>query len=120
MEAVSVYEANGGRAALAAAADGLYGRLLTDPELGPFFPGSVGARHRGYAVTILGARWAVPSATRGPGTAAAHRGLGISDAHFDRAAACLQAILDEPGVPLHLADRIIGIVAGLRHAVVTA
>ena len=53
-EPISVYEAIGGRAALTAAVDNFYGRLLADPELALFFPGGVGARHRAYVVTILG------------------------------------------------------------------
>ena len=119
-ETISIYDAIGGRAALVAAVDDFFGRLLADPVLGPFFPGGVGARHRAYVVTILGEALGGPERYRGPGLADAHRGLGISDAHFDRAAAHLAATLDELGVPRHLADRIVGIVAGLRPAVVPA
>lgn len=119
-EATSVYEAIGGRAALAAAVDRFYGRLLADAVLGPFFPGGVGARHRAYVVTILGEALGGPERYRGPDIAGAHHGLGIGDTHFERAAAHLGATLDELGVPRDLADRIVGIVAGLRPAVVTA
>ena len=118
-EAISVYDAIGGRAALTAAVDRFYGRLLADPALGPLFPRGVGARHRAYVVTILGEALGGRERYRGPDIAGAHRGLSISDAHFDRAAGHLGATLDELGVPRHLADRIIGIVAGLRPAVVT-
>jgi len=118
-EEISLYEAIGGRPALTAAVDVFYGRLIADPVLGPFFPGGVGARHRAYVVTALGEALGGPERYRGPDIASAHRGLGISDAHFDRAAACLVATLDELGVPGHLTDRIVAIVAGLRPAVVT-
>ena len=119
-EAISLYQAIGGRAALTAAVDRFYGRLLADPALAPFFPGGVGARHRAYVVTILGEALGGPDRYRGPCIASAHHGLGISDTHFERAAAHLAATLDELAVPRHLADRIVGIVAGLRSAVVTA
>jgi hemoglobin len=119
-QAISVYEAIGGRAALVAAVDNFYGRLLADPVLGPFFPGGVGPKHRAYVVTALGEALGGPERYRGPDITGAHRGMGISDAHFDRAAAHLGATLDELGVPGHLAERIVGIVAGLRSAVVTA
>ena len=119
-EAISVYEAIGGRAAVAAAVDNLYGRLLADPEVAGFFPGGVGARHRAYVVTILGEALGGPERYRGPDIAGAHRGLAIGDAHFDRAAAHLAATLAELGVPRHLADHIVATVAGLRPAVVTA
>ena len=118
-EAISLYEAIGGRPAVVAAVDVFYGRLVADPVLGPFFPGGVGARHRAYVVTALGEVMGGPERYRGPDLTGAHRGLGISDAHFDRAAAHLGATLDELGVPSYLADRIVAIVAGLRQAVVT-
>ena len=119
-QAISVYEAIGGRAALVAAVDNFYGRLLADPILGPFFPGGVGPKHRAYVVTALGEALGGPERYRGPDITGAHRGLGISDAHFDRAAAHLGGTLDELGVPGDLAERIVGVVAGLRAAVVTA
>ena len=118
-EAISIYEEIGGRPALVAAVDGFCRRLLADPALSPFFPGGVAARHRRYVVTILGEALGGPRRYRGPDIAAAHHGLGISDTHFDLTAAHLLATLDDLGVPPSLADRIIGIVAGLRQAVVT-
>src|SRR6266581_3188779 len=110
-EAISVYEAIGGRAAVVAAVEGLCGRLLADPALSPFFPAGFGPRHRAYLVTVLG------EALGGPER---YRGRSIADAQFDRTAAHLSATLDELGVPGHLGERIVGIVAGLRPAVVTA
>jgi hemoglobin len=117
---VNVYQAIGGRAAVAAAVEGLYGRILADPVLSRFFPRGVAAKHRAYVVTVLGEAIGGPERYRGPDLAKAHRGLGITDADFDRTAGHLAATLDSLGVPGHLADYIVGIVAGLRPAVVTA
>jgi hemoglobin len=117
---ISIYEAIGGRAALTAAVDNFYGRLLADPEIARLFPDGVGPRHRAFVVTVLGEALGGRERYRGPDLAAAHRGLGISDAQFDRAAAHLAGTLDELRVPRDLADRIVGIVAELRPAVVTA
>jgi hemoglobin len=119
-EPVSIYEAIGGRAALRAAVDVLYQRLLADPELAPFFPGGVGVRHRAFVVTALGEALGGPERYRGPFLPDAHRGLGITDAQFDRTAGHLSDTLDELAVPRALADQVIGIVAGLRPAIVTA
>jgi hemoglobin len=116
---VNVYQAIGGRAAVAAAVEGLYGRILADPVLSRFFPRGVAAKHRAYVVTVLGEAIGGPERYRGPDLAKAHRGLGITDADFDRTAGHLAATLDSLGVPGHLADYIVGIVAGLRPAVVT-
>jgi hemoglobin len=117
---ISLYDAIGGHAALSAAVDSFYDRLLEDPVLGPLFPRGAGERHRRYVVTILGEALGGPERYRGPDIPRAHRGLGISDAHFDLAAGHLIATLDDLGVPRHLADDVVGIVAGLRPAVVTA
>src|SRR5215475_14201113 len=117
---VNVYQAIGGRAAVAAAVEGFYERLLADPVLSGFFPGGVAPRHRAYLITILGEALGGPERYRGPDLAKAHRGLGITDADFDRTAVHLAEVLDGLGVPGHLADHIVGIVAGLRPAVVTA
>ena len=118
--AVNIYQAIGGRAAVTAAVDGLYGRIVADPVLGRFFPRGVAAVHRAYVVTVLGEALGGPERYRGPDLVKAHRGLGITDADFDRTAGHLVATLDSLGVPGHLADQIVGIVAGLRPAVVTA
>jgi|GEM_PF-749175 len=119
-ETISVYQAIGGRTALSAAVDDFFGRLLADPVLGPFFRRGAGPVHRAYLVTILGEALGGPERYRGPDIAAAHHGLGITGTHFDLAAAHLHATLDGLGVPRHLSDHIVGIVAGLRPAVVTA
>ena len=117
---VNVYQAIGGRAAVSAAVVGLYGRLLADPVLSRFFPGGVAAKHRAYVVTILSEALGGPERYRGPDLAKAHRSLGITDADFDRTAVHLAATLDSLEVPRHLAHHIVGVVAGLRPALVTA
>ena len=118
-EPISVYDAIGGQAALTAAVDEFYGRLLADPVLSPFFPGGVADRHKRYVVTILAEALGGPQHYRGPDIGRAHRGLGISAAHFDLAAGHLVATLDDLGVPRPLADRVVEVVAGVRGAVVT-
>ena len=119
-EPVSIYEAVGGRAALRAAVDVFYRRLLADPELARFFPAGVGVRHRAFLVTALGDALGGPENYRGPHLADSHRDLGITDAQFDRTAGHLSDALDELAVPRPLTDQIIGIVAGLRPVIVTA
>jgi hemoglobin len=118
--AASLYEEIGGRAALRAAVDVLYGRLLADPELAWLFTRGVSDRHRAFVVAALGEALGGPERYRGPNIPDAHHDLGITDAQFDRAAAHLSGALDELGVPRPLADRVIVIVAKLRPAIVTA
>lgn len=117
---ISLYYLIGGRPALVAAVDTFFARLLDDPVLAPFFPGGVDAKHRQFVVTFLGQALGGPERYHGPDLGDAHGHLGITDALFDRTAAHLDATLDELGLPRHLVDRIIGVVAGLRPTIVTA
>jgi len=116
-ETISVYERIGGRAAVVATVANFYRRLLADPVLAPSFPGGIGVRHRAYVVSILGEALGGPKRYGGH-MVGAHRGLGISGAHFDRAAAHLAATLVELGIPRHLTSRIMATVLGPRSAVV--
>ena len=56
-EEISLYEAIGGRPAVVAAVDVFYRRLLADPELAPFFPDGVGARHEPCTSATTVAAW---------------------------------------------------------------
>ena len=117
---ISLYHAIGGRAALVAAVDVFFARLLDDPVLGPFFPGGVDVTHRRFVVTFLGEALGGPERYHGRDLGNAHSHLGITDALFDRTAAHLDATLEELGLPRRLVDAIIGVVAGLRPTIVTA
>jgi hemoglobin len=117
---INLYDEIGGRAALRAAVDVFYRRVLADPELAWLFTVGVGVRHRAFVVTALGQALGGPERYWGPLLADAHRDLGITDAQFDRAAAHLSGALDELGVPRPLAGQVIAVVAKLRSAIVTA
>ena len=117
---INLYEEIGGRAALRAAVDVFYRRLLADPELAGFFPGGVGERHRAFLMTALGEVLGGPERYRGRVLAEAHCDLGITNRQFDRAAAHLSGALDELGVPRDLGGQVIAVVAKLRWAIVTA
>lgn len=95
-----LYEEIGGRPALQAAVEVFYRRLLADPELAWLFTAGAGVRHQALVVSALGEALGGPERDRGPLLADVHRGLGITDAQFDRAAAHLSGALDEMGVPV--------------------
>ena len=117
-EGLPIYDLIGGRPALKAAVDGLFARLVADPELSLFFPAGVSDVHRAHVITLLGEALGGQEHYRGPDLATAHHGLRISDAQFDRTAAHLDATLDDLAVPRGLTDQIIAIVAGLRPSIV--
>lgn len=117
---ISLYYAIGGRPALVAAVDQFFARLLDDPVLAPFFPQGVDLKHRRFVVTLLGEALGGPERYHGPDLGTAHGHLGITDELFDRTAGHLDATLEDLGLPRHLVDRIVGIVADLRPMIVTA
>jgi hemoglobin len=119
-EPISIYDAIGGQASIAAAVDIFYSKMLADPEVSSFFPGGVGSRHRRHLATVLGEALGGPERYRGPDLGRAHRDHAIGDAHFNKTAGHLADTLTELGVPEDLVGQIIEIVAGLRPVIVTA
>ncbi len=85
-----------------------------------FFPDGVGSAHRAHLATLLGEALGGPQRYRGRDLGEAHHALAITDAHFNQVAGHLAATLTELGVEGGLTDQVIGIVAGLRPAVVSA
>ena len=80
----SIFDQIGGNAAVAAAVDGLYDRLLADPVLSPYFAGTdmrKQKRHmRAFMATALGGS----DIYAGRDMRAAHAGLRITNEAFDR------------------------------------
>ncbi len=118
-EPLSIYDAIGGEAAIAACVEVFYTKMLADPELSLFFPGGVGIRHRRHIATFVAEALGGPQHYRGPDLGKAHSGRGISDDHFNKTAGHLADSLTELGVPTDLVAQIIAIVASLRPVVVT-
>jgi hemoglobin len=114
----SLYEAIGGQAAITAAVDVFYTKMLADPVLSPYFPNGVGSVHRAHIATFLGEALGGPRHYRGRDLAQAHQKLAITDAHFNQTAGHLAATLAELGVPDDLVGRVIEVVAGVRPAIV--
>lgn len=118
---MSLYDAVGGAAAIDAAVDRFYERVLGDPLLAPLFHGMDmrTQRHKQklFFTTIF------KGETDGARTymRAAHKRLVddglIQDAHFDAVALHLQATLEDLSVPRKLTDQIMTAAAGLRDAV---
>ena len=100
-EEISLYYAIGGRRSLVAAVEDFYDRLFADPEIVPFFPEGVTARHQAYLVTVLGEALGGPERYRGPDLAQAHPHLSITDHHFNLVAGHLDATLEAPRRPPH-------------------
>lgn len=118
---MTLYDAIGGAAAIDAAVDRFYERVLGDPLLAPLFHGMDmrAQRHKQklfFTTIFKGETDGAQAYMR-----AAHRRLVgeglIQDAHFDAVALHLQATLEDLSVPAKLTDQIMAAAAGLRDAV---
>lgn len=106
----SIYEQLGGEAAMGAAVDIFYRKVLSDDRIAKFFDGvdmdRQAAKQKAFLTMVLGG----PSAYTGKDMRAAHAPLvarGLTDAHFDAVVENLGATLKELGV----ADALIAQVA---------
>ncbi len=116
----TLFEALGGTPALKAAVDDFYRRVVADPELAPWFADvDMGALRR-HQVLFLSAATGGPAAYDGRDMELAHRGLGITDAAFDRVAGHLRDTLISLGVDEPTTRTVLGAIGPLRAPIVQA
>jgi hemoglobin len=120
MTQTTIYEAIGGKAAVAAAVEEFYRRVLADDVLAPYFTHSdlnrLKAHQRAFFTVALGGGGAYTGRAMG----AAHAGRNISSEAFDRVAVHLADTLASLGVPADVAEQILSQIAPLRADVVAA
>ncbi|GAB2853031.1 group 1 truncated hemoglobin GlbN [Actinocorallia aurea] len=115
---MSIYDAIGGAAAVGTAVDDFYLRVTADPELAPYFTGADLARLKAHQRAFIAAAVGGPEIYRGRDMAAAHSGLAITNAHFDRVVAHLAATLEKLDVPAGTIGEIGAALSPLRSAIV--
>jgi hemoglobin len=114
----SLFERIGGEAAVMAAVDLFYKKIIDDPLLAPFFKELDLAAQVQKQVSFIG--WAFGSGRvySGRDLREAHARLvrerGLGDVHFDAIAGHLDATLRELGVPDDLVTEALTIVASVR------
>jgi len=117
----SLYERIGGEAAVNAAVDLFYDKLLADPLLIPFFEGVDMARQRAHQKMFLTFAFGGPANYNGRDMRAGHarlvNDLGMSDVHFDAVVGHLGAALTELNVPGDLIAEAAGIAESVRNDV---
>ncbi|MGF7237479.1 MAG: group I truncated hemoglobin [Frankia sp.] len=116
---MTIYESIGGAAAVQAAVDDFYTRLLDDPKLAPFFAEADLRRLKTHQRAFIAAAVGGPELYAGRDMTAAHAGLGISDADFDAVVGHLVDTLSGLGVPTETIGQIGGALAPLRGQIVT-
>lgn len=97
----SLYQRIGGAAAVEAAVDLFYRKVLTDPDVLDFFDTTDMDDQRAKQKSFLTMVFGGPHEYTGRDMRAAHAKLvddGLNDSHFDKVAGHLQATLEELGV----------------------
>ena len=117
-ETTSLYARLGGGAAVSAAVEQFYRRVLDDPDLAPFFQGVtmkwlMGSQTRFFTQALGG-----PAKYKGQGMKEAHAHLQIEQRHFDAVAGHLVATLAALGVEGPLIEEVVGAIAPLAPEIV--
>jgi len=114
---MSIYDEIGGAAAVDAAVDIFYEKVLADPILKPFFENvemdGQSRKQKAFFTTIFKG----DTAGADKYMRSAHKGMDISDEAFGAVAGHLNATLEQLNVPQHLIDQIMGAAGGLKDAV---
>jgi hemoglobin len=116
---MSIYDSIGGAAAVSAAVDDFYARVLADPTLAPFFADTDLHHLKSHQRAFIAAAVGGPEIYAGRDMAAAHAGLAISDADFDAVVGHLVDTLTGLGVPAGTIGQIGAALAPLRSDIVT-
>jgi hemoglobin len=117
----ALYERLGGQAAIMAAVDLFYQKVLADELTRPFFESLDMAAQTKKQIAFMTWAFGGPTEYRGRDLTLAHANLvknkGLSDVHFDAVAKHLDATLRELGVAQELIQEALGIVGSTREKV---
>lgn len=117
----SLFERLGGAAAVDAAVDGFYDRVMADDRLRPFFAGTDLALQRRHQKMFLSFAFGGAPAYAGRGMRDAHRRLvesmGLADVHFDAVVGHLADTLAQLGVAPALIGEVAQVAESIRDEV---
>ncbi|MHA1599888.1 MAG: group I truncated hemoglobin [Alphaproteobacteria bacterium] len=119
----SLFERVGGAAAVEAAVDLFYRKVLADPKINGFFDSVDMDEQRAKQKSFLTMVFGGPNHYSGKDLRTAHAPLverGLNGGHFDAVAGHLQATLNELGVAADVVQEIMGIAGGTRDDVLNA
>ncbi|MCV2491779.1 group 1 truncated hemoglobin [Geodermatophilus sp. YIM 151500] len=117
---MSIYEQLGQDNGIRTAVDDFYRRVLADPELTAYFDGVDMANLRAHQTKLLVQVTGGPVQYEGRELAAAHEGLDIGSAEYERVVAHLVATLTDLGVEPATIGDIGAAIDGYRDDIVTA
>ncbi|MFI2713438.1 group 1 truncated hemoglobin [Micromonospora sp. NPDC018662] len=117
---ISHYDRIGGAAAVKAAVELFYDRVLADRELAGYFAGVDMVAQRRHLALMLAVVLGGPNEYAGRELAEAHQPLGISGAHYAMVGGHLSATLVELGVPADVIADVQAVLGQVRGQVVSA
>lgn len=118
--ATTLFEQIGGAAAVDAAVDLFYRKVLADASISHFFDTTDMEAQRTKQKAFLTMAFGGPNTYTGKDMRDAHSELvknGLNDSHFDAVAGHLSATLSELGVPEELLNQVMAIAASTREDV---
>ena len=116
----TLFQRIGGEAAVDAAVDIFYRRVLTDARISSYFSDIDMDAQRAKQKAFLSMVFGGPKSYSGKDMRQAHKRLvdkGLNDSHFDAVAGHLQATLDELKVPSALSAEVMAIAGSTRNDV---
>lgn len=103
----TLYDALGGHAGVAAAVEDMYGRVVADPELAPFFANTDMDRLKRMQTAFISAMVDGPANYSGAELTEIHRGRGIERRHFSLFCGHMLNALTDREVPSQLVDQVL-------------
>lgn len=119
-EELSLYDRLGGEAAVNAAVDLFYGKVLDDYRINRFFDGLDMSKQAAHLKAFMAVAFGGPNAYTGRSLRDGHARLvkkGLNDSHFDAVVEHLGATLTELNVPAELIAEAAGLVESVRDEV---
>jgi hemoglobin len=113
----SVFEQIGGSAAVDAAVDIFYRRVLNDPSISHFFDTVDMDRQIGKQKAFLTMAFGGPNNYTGKDMRNAHKHMNLTEEHFNAVAGHLQGTLQELNVPQNLINDVLNIAASTKNDV---
>lgn len=113
-EPMSIYEKIGGEAAVDAAVDIFYKKVLMDDRINQFFdsvdmPGQI-QKQKAFLTMVFGG----PNSYTGKDMREAHKHMDLTEEHFGAVAENLVGTLQELEVPQEIIDEIVGIALSVK------
>ncbi|KAL4442051.1 hypothetical protein ABPG77_011312 [Micractinium sp. CCAP 211/92] len=110
-----IFSALGGAAAVEAAVDRFYERVLADPEVSHYFEGVDMKKQKAKQMAFMALAFGGPDSYRGRDMRTAHQGLpGLATRHFDAILGHFVGTLEELGVQQDVIDKAAAVVESTR------